>query len=97
MIFHITQQTAWETAKEKGRYEAPSLQSEGFIHTCRENQLAAVQERYYKGQKNLVLLHIDEDKLASPLKMELAPSVNEVFPHIYGPVNLDSVVQVISF
>ncbi|MBO9681765.1 MAG: hypothetical protein J7502_03680 [Flavisolibacter sp.] len=27
------------------------------------------------------------------MKYELAPSINENFPHIYGPVNLDAVVS----
>jgi uncharacterized protein (DUF952 family) len=32
MILHITTHTAWEKAKMKGEYSAPSLKSEGFIH-----------------------------------------------------------------
>jgi uncharacterized protein (DUF952 family) len=38
-------------------------------------------------------LHIDETKLTVPLRYELAPSVNEMFPHLFGPLNLDAVVK----
>jgi uncharacterized protein (DUF952 family) len=48
---------------------------------------------YYQNQSDLIKLHIDENKLTAPLKYELAPSVNEEFPHIYGKLNLDAVVN----
>ena len=38
--------------------------------------------------------YINEEKLTAVLKYELAPSVNEAFPHIYGMLNLDAVVKV---
>jgi uncharacterized protein (DUF952 family) len=95
MIYHITQKKAWEHALAQGFYETASLAKEGFIHNSTFPQVAAVLDRYYKNETNLVLLHIDETKLSSPLKFELAPSVNELFPHIFGPINLEAVVNVV--
>lgn len=94
MIYHVTTNNEWQQALQQGWYAAPSLETEGFIHTSRQEQVEGVLERYYKGQTNLVLLHIDESKLTAPLKEELAPSVNELFPHIYGRLNLDAVIAV---
>lgn len=94
MIYHVTTKTAWQEANEKGRYEHISLEKEGFIHNCSRVQLAGVLDRYYKGQSDLLLLHIDENLLEAELKYELAPSVNEDFPHIFGPINIDAVVEV---
>ena len=93
MIYHVTSKTDWENALLLGRYEAASLQSEGFIHNSTADQVAGVLERYYRNQKDLLLLHIDEDKLTAPLRYELAPSVNDMFPHLFGPLNLDAVVK----
>jgi uncharacterized protein (DUF952 family) len=93
MIYHVTNKEAWEDAVKKGFYEAPSLQSEGFIHCSRAVQVAGVLDRYYKGQTNLVKLCIDPSKLTNPLVYELAPSVNEEFPHVYGVINLDAVIS----
>lgn len=93
MIYHVVSSSNWQKALEQGFYEAPSLAQEGFIHTSRDEQVPGVLSRYYAGQHNLLLLHIDEIKLTAPLKYELAPSVNEEFPHIYGPLNLDAVVK----
>jgi uncharacterized protein (DUF952 family) len=93
MIYHITTRTAWEKALEKGAHEADSLSTEGFIHNSTLAQVPGVLERYYKGRTDLVLLHIDETMLQAPLKYELAPSVNEMFPHIFGPINIEAVVK----
>jgi uncharacterized protein (DUF952 family) len=91
MIYHITSKKNWDNALEKGYYEAESLLTEGFIHASTNNQVAGVLERYYKGQTGLLKLHIDENKLRVPLKYEIAPSVYELFPHIYGRLNIDAV------
>ena len=94
MIYHVVTDANWQKALQQGFYEAESLAKEGFIHTSKAEQVAGVLERYYKDQSNLLLLHIDETKLTAPLKYELAPSVNEEFPHIFGRLNVDAVIKV---
>lgn len=93
MIYHVTTRRQWDEAQNTGFYSHPSLATEGFIHNCSLEQLQAVLNRYYKNVTDLVLLHIDEEKLNATLKYELAPSVNEMFPHIFGNINLDAVVK----
>jgi uncharacterized protein (DUF952 family) len=94
-IYHVTTATEWARAQEVGFYEAASLPVEGFIHaSADERQVQGVLQRYFAGQKDLVKLTIDPSKLKHELKWELAPSVNEEFPHIYGPLNLDAVIAV---
>ena len=93
MIYHITTKQQWKIAQEKGFFDEPSLQNEGFIHNSTEAQVIGVLERYYKGKADLLLMHIDETKLEAELKYELAPSVNEFFPHVFGNINLDAVVK----
>lgn len=97
LIYHVTTRQEWETAMEKGAYAASSLESEGFIHCSREHQVEGVLERYFAGKKDLVKLVIDSRKLAPEWKYELAPSVNEEFPHVFGPLNLDAVIEVVPF
>jgi uncharacterized protein (DUF952 family) len=72
----------------------PSLETDGFIHCCEDEQVDGVLERYYAGKKDLVKLVVDSKKLIPVLKYELAPSVNEHFPHVYGPINLEAVLLV---
>lgn len=94
MIYHVTNKTDWIKAKALGFYEAASLATEGFIHNSTKEQVSGVLQRYYKNATDLVLLHIEESLLTAPLKYELAASVGELFPHIFGPINLEAVVKV---
>jgi len=64
-----------------------------------------VANNFYKEQNELVLLTIEDTLLSSTLKWEPPsggtppPGVPEgdQFPHIYGPINLDAVVNAADF
>ena len=94
MIYHVTTKSQWEDAKSKGFYEVESLQTEGFIHMSKIDQVEGVLNRYYQNVPNLVLLHVEETKLIAEIKFELTPSVNQEFPHVFGAINIDAVVKV---
>lgn len=104
MIYHITTKTEWQTAQANGEYIAPSLQSEGFIHCSTDKQVPHVANAFYRTQNNLVLLKLDENRIKSQVKWE-APAgppaegikESDLFPHIYGAINLDAVVSVLDF
>ena len=95
VIYHVTTAQEWNGAKQKGFYEAASLASEGFIHCSEERQVANVLERYFAGKADLVKLVIDTDKLTSRYVQEWSPSIQDTFPHIYGPVNSNAVIEVV--
>ncbi|MEY2812119.1 MAG: hypothetical protein RI991_1114 [Bacteroidota bacterium] len=94
IIYHITTDSTWNNAREIGVYTVPSLKEEGFIHCSQQNQLADVKQRYFEGRNDLLLLSIDTDKLTSPFIFEWSPSVQDTFPHVYGPINVDAVITV---
>lgn len=93
-IYHITSRSFWEAAQPTGQLTSPRFEEEGYIHCATEQQIPGVLERYFQGQTDLVRLTIDKSKVKPPLVFELAGKLNEVFPHIHGPINLDSVVAV---
>ncbi len=50
-------------------------------------------KRYYADVDRVLLLEIDPCHLKAELKVE--PSTNEeLFPHIYGPINSEAVIRV---
>ncbi len=91
-LFHITSLTAWQAAQDAGEYRAPSLATEGFIHLSTDRQWLRTANRFFRGQHALVLLSIRRDALAAPLRFE--PADGDEFPHLYGVLNLDAVVEV---
>ncbi len=96
-ILHITSLAEWEKAKKNGVYTAPSLEKEKFIHCSLIHQITRVANYNFKGREGLVLLEISEDKLRHEVKYEDLYNLNEDFPHLYGDLNLDSVLRVIPF
>ena len=71
-----------------------NYEQDGFIHCSIEKQIPGVLDRFYKDQKGLVKLKIEKEKVQRPVLFELAHDLDELFPHIYGSLNLDSVVSV---
>ena len=96
-IYHITPLEEWERARAAGSYQADSLHSEGFIHCSTGEQIVATANRFYHGKSGLVLLSIETQRLSAPLKFENLEGGPILFPHIYGPLNLDAVAAVIPF
>jgi uncharacterized protein (DUF952 family) len=93
MIYHITTQVRWKEFAHSDTYAPTTYVTEKFIHCCGAHQLEGVLNRYFKYIKNLVVLHLDETKLKAPLIYE--PSTNqELFPHLFGAINKDAIVQV---
>ena len=103
MIYHITSRSAWNEARQSGEYRVASLETEGFIHCSTSTQVLPVVEKFYMGQRGLLLLMIDPSLLSSDLKWEPPsggappPGVpeGEPFPHVYGPINLEAVVKAV--
>jgi uncharacterized protein (DUF952 family) len=94
-IYHVTTQVEWEQALLKKEYLPLQYEKDGFIHCSIERQIPGVLDRFYQGQSGLVKLKIEKAKVQRPVLFELAHDMNELFPHIYGSLNTDSVVEVI--
>jgi uncharacterized protein (DUF952 family) len=97
-IFHLALRPDWEAARAAGGpYEISTrgkkLHEIGFIHACQtHDQVDRVRRAFYADLDDLVLLVIDPTLLTAPVRHE--PADGDIYPHIYGPVPLDAVVEV---
>lgn len=93
LIYHIADASDWEKARKEGEYRSPNLGLFGFIHCSTEEQIIKVANFQYEGQEGKVLLEIDEELLNSRVEYEKVPGApfDEVFPHVYGPIDLEAV------
>src|SRR5208283_3257972 len=101
MIVHIVKRSEWADGVARGTYAPASLRAEGFIHCSTIAQVIDTANRFYRGQNGLVVLCIDERRLKAELKYE-APTkayrespAGEMFPHLYGELNVDAIVRVV--
>jgi len=95
VIYHFTTLQEWEEAQDKGSYEPPSYQREGFIHCATEAQTERVLEKHFKQHENLIKLVIDPTRLTSSIRYDKNEEQQQEFPHIYGPLNLQAVTEIV--
>ncbi|NMO98200.1 DUF952 domain-containing protein [Paenibacillus lemnae] len=97
MILHIMNTVAWKNAVVAGEYAPASLAKDGFIHCSTPEQLLGVANTFYRDQKGLFVLYIDESKVISEVVYEDLYETGKLYPHIYGPLNLDAVVRIVEY
>ena len=97
IIFHIAAANDWKTAQSVGAYQTDSLESEGFIHCSKSDQLIGVADCHFRGQENLILLVIDAAVVDFEIRYENLDGGDNLFPHIYGPLNLDAIIRICDF
>lgn len=94
MIYHITVKEVLETIRTSGVYRPHSFDKDGFIHCSRKDQVIEVANRYYSGQKDLVLLEINDTLFNSTIVYENLEGGSELFPHVYSPIPISAIVKV---
>jgi uncharacterized protein (DUF952 family) len=102
MILHLLRRNEWAWALRQGSCRPQSLDDEGFIHCSTIDQAADTANLLFRGASDLLLLGIDERRLVATLKFETPATAGDArpntrFPHIYGALNLDAVVDAIEF
>lgn len=92
MIHHVMTPEGWERFQTTGTSEQSTrdltLAEEGFIHCSYAEQLEGTLQRFYADLPEVVVVTLDPDLLSPEIKVENG------FPHVYGPLALDAVVDV---
>ncbi|SCK08304.1 Uncharacterized conserved protein, DUF952 family [Streptomyces sp. ScaeMP-e48] len=99
LLLHLAEAPLWEAVRGKGTYEMSTrgrtLQEEGFIHLSLPSQLPGVARMLYgDGGPDLVVLVVDPARLTDPIRYEAMKPGGEEFPHLYGPLPVEAVVEV---
>jgi uncharacterized protein (DUF952 family) len=96
LIYKICPASAWREAERQGVFQGSRDDiRDGFIHFSKASQVAETARKHYFGQTGLFLIAVDADALGEALRWE--PSRNdELFPHLYGELDLGTVVGVFS-
>jgi uncharacterized protein (DUF952 family) len=96
-IYHIARASDWAQAQAAGEYTTSTrgrtLAEEGFIHCSASGQVAGVANTFYRGLPDLLVLVIDVGRVRPEVRVEQVTGSDEPFPHVYGPLNVDAVVE----
>ncbi|MCS7482154.1 DUF952 domain-containing protein [Umezawaea endophytica] len=98
MILHITSVAEWATSRERGEVRPDSLATVGFVHCSDPGSVHLPANLLFAGRTDLLLLVVDPAGL--PVKWEPGEPEHSTgiwFPHVHGPIPVDSVVRVLDF
>jgi uncharacterized protein (DUF952 family) len=98
VIYHIATRGDWDRARRSGEYTTSTigrtLAQEGFIHASSAGQVNGVANTYYLNiPDELLVLVIDTERVRADIRYEDVPGADAPFPHIYGPLNADAVLD----
>ena len=93
-IYKICPAQLWHDAGRTGHFTgSPADLRDGFIHFSAADQVAKTAAKHFTGQRDLLLVHVDADRLGKDLKWE--PSRDgALFPHLYAALDLAAVIRV---
>jgi uncharacterized protein (DUF952 family) len=93
VTLHLTPLGVWESQRDAAAYRPEPFEREGFIHcTDGEERMLEVGNRYYAADpRPFCVLEIDRTALIAPVIYE---DPEQVYPHIYGPLNTEAVRSV---
>lgn len=83
-----------------GELRPDSLREVGFVHLSAVHQVHLPANRWYSGRNDLLLLHLDPDRLDGEIRWE--PGVPGdpaamTFPHLYAAVPASAVISVTEY
>ncbi len=98
-IYHLTLADEWADVVASGhRYDRSTidqtLDEVGFVHCALAHQVGGVVERYYADRDDIVVLTVDPGRLGTEVRFENTTGGTELFPHLYGAIELEAVLAV---
>ena len=70
---------------------APVDLADGYIHMSTAAQLDGTVTKHFAGQGDLTIAAVDLEALGNAVKWEPSRG-GQLFPHLYGPLTLDSLI-----
>ncbi len=97
-MFHIIDEELWNNTKGGSEYVPQRYEIDGFIHLSGLHQVLRPANLLYQGRDDLLLLEISVAALTAELRYEPGShGEDEMFPHLYGALNIDAVQAVHGF
>lgn len=90
-VYKVLSRSAWDSRTDSVPW-APIDDQDGFCHLSTASQLEETLAKHFAGRDDLVRIQLDAAKLPN-LVWEVSRG-GALFPHVYGPVPLEAVVDV---
>ncbi|WP_281556457.1 DUF952 domain-containing protein [Thalassomonas sp. RHCl1] len=92
-IYLLSSKAEYQQAQQSGELVRDSLTEEGFIHASPKHQLTRIANKYYTKTIEPLVMVVDKFRITNEVKWE--PATGGLYPHIYGPLNMDAVIRTV--
>ncbi len=96
-LYHVALPEDLDAAARSGSYAASTrgltYAEVGFVHLSYAHQYRGVIERFYADRDDVVVLVLDPERLDAKVVEEAVEPGGEAFPHLYGPLPLEAVIE----
>ena len=105
-IYHLVSESEFRAQAKESEYVPARFDQDGFIHCAgeRDTLLAVANDYFSSVEEPVLVLVIETAGLAAEVRFEPPAPVAgsgtshleeaSLFPHIYGPLNLDAVTEI---
>jgi len=98
VAYRIISDEEWAAARVSGEFVPDRYDEEGFVHLSARGQVLRPANLLYTGRTDLKLLVVKLARLQAEVLFEPGSHGEaELFPHLYGHLNVDAVIGVIDF
>jgi uncharacterized protein (DUF952 family) len=97
LLYHLVPSGIWDGAPDP--YEPSGFADLGFVHLSTSEQVDVPGRALFSGRQDMLLLVIDRRRLVDEVRFEEGdpPLPGVLFPHLYGRVPHDAVIDVLPY
>jgi len=94
VTYHLIPEEVWAAVQGDAKYTPEAYAADGFIHCTNgiEQMVTVANWFYVRDARAFKVLALDVPAIASEIRYDDA---ERLFPHIYGPLNLEAVIAVL--
>ena len=93
-VYRVMHKEEWKDFKKKKKFYGNAFDLEyELINLSTRSQIKETINKYFKNQKDIVILKICETKIKENIKWEISRN-NQLFPHHYGFLELFDVKKI---
>lgn len=91
-VFHVVTDGGRAAIQpDRPTFAHDQVERHGFVHCCFREQLTEIASWWFDADDDLVALELDPFRLSAELRLE--PSPSRWYPHLFGPIDTDAVVD----
>lgn len=95
-LYHLITPAGWEAVRAGEVIEPESLRTEGFVHCSWGHQVSGTVRKHFADAASVLALRLEPGRLGGvELIEEDSYGSGQAFPHLYGPVPIDAVAEVV--